>query len=141
MTTTTSRPDLEHYRGKLQPQYESKAQADIGHMLDEYLIPFFYKGPLLVCENGWRKIRRPDFTLPTYNNLVIEYSASDSQVEDAKESRAQDKVYRDNGIAALFLGPKDLAEPGWQQRLYDRLEEIYHQPRAYAGPEYFRKHG
>jgi len=141
MTTATSSPDLEHYMGKLQPQYESRGQADIGRMLDEYLIPFFYKGPLLVGENGQRKIQRPDFTLPTYNNLVIEYNSRDNHAQDAKESHAQGKIYRDNGIAALFLGPKDLAEPDWQQRLYERMEEIYHQPRGYPGQEYFRKRG
>lgn len=127
--------------GKLQSPYESRGQADIGCMLDQYLIPFFYKGPLLICQNGQRKVRRPDFTLPTYNNLVIEYSATDNKAEDAKKSRAQDTVYRDNGIAALFLGAKDLAGPNWQQRLYERMEEIYHQPTAFPGQEYFRKQG
>jgi hypothetical protein len=141
MTTTASRPDLEHYVGKLQPQYESKGQADIGHMLDQYLIPFFYKGPLLVCENGQRKIQRPDFTLPTYNNLVIEYSVSDKQSADTKKSPTQDTVYRKNGIDALFLGPKDLTGADWQQRLYERLEEIYHRPAAGLGQAYFLRRG
>ena len=141
MTPTTSRPDLEQFMSKLQPQYESGGQADIGHMLDEYLIPFFYKGPLLICENGQRKIRRPDFTLPTYNNLVIESSDSDNQAADPKAFRAQDKVYRDNGIASLFLGPRDLAMPSWQQRLYERLEDIYHQHSSGPGPEYFLQRG
>jgi hypothetical protein len=141
MTTATSRQNLERYMGKLQPQYESQGQADIGHMLDEYLIPFFYKGPLLICENGQRKVRKPDFTLPTYNNLVIEYSASDRQAADTKKSPARDTVYQENGIDALFLGPKDLTGPDWQRRLYDRLEEIYHQPTAGLGQEYSLRRG
>jgi hypothetical protein len=136
MTITAPRPDLDHYVGKLQPQFESRGQADIGHMLDNYLIPFFYKGPLLICENGQRKVRRPAFTLPTYNNLVLEYSASDRQAVDRKESHVQGTIYRENGIDALFLGPWDLTGPDWQQRLYERLEEIYHRPRAGLSQEY-----
>jgi len=141
MTTTASGPGLEYYMGKLQPQYESRGQADIGHMLEGYRIPFFYKGPLLICENGQRKVQRPDFTLPTYNNLVIEYSAGNKQTADTKNSHAQGSVYRENGIDALLLGPKDLTGAGWQQRLYERLEEIYHRPRARLGQEYSLERG
>ena len=111
MKTKTPEPDLEYYMGKLQPQYDSEGQAEIGRMLDDYQIPFFYKEPLLVWENGRRRIHRPDFTLPTYNNTVIEYSpVKELSIEHLKS------VYRENNIAALFLGESDLLEPGWQQR-------------------------
>ena len=75
MSTKPLSSDLEYYIGKLQPQYGSAGQAKIGRMLDTYHIPFFYKEPLLVWEDGQRKLRRPDFTLPTYNNTVIEYTS------------------------------------------------------------------
>ena len=48
MSSTTLDPDLEYYIGKLQPPYELKAQAEIGRMLDQYGIPFFYQHPMLV---------------------------------------------------------------------------------------------
>jgi len=67
MSTETLSPDLEYYIGKLQPQYESKGQEMIGRMLDQYGIAFYYKDPYLLWENGERKVKRPDFTLPTYN--------------------------------------------------------------------------
>jgi hypothetical protein len=44
--TKTPDPDLDYYVGKLEPEYESKNQQTIGHMLDEYHIPFYYKDPL-----------------------------------------------------------------------------------------------
>jgi hypothetical protein len=131
MKTGTSTPDLEYYMGKLDPEYESRGQAEIGRMLDDYRIPFFYKEPLLVWEDGQRRIRRPDFTLPTYNNTVIEYTPAKDRLAEQDKS-----VYRENNIAALFLGESYLSEPGWQQRLYDKLEEIYHRPPARSRDRY-----
>lgn len=127
MSTKTLNPDLEYYIGKLQPRYESEGQAKIGHMLDQYGIPFFYRQATLIFDNGLRTIWRPDFTLPTYNNAVIEYSQN-----DYRTSRTSDKsdTYRQNNIAALFLNLWDLAGSDWQQQLYERLEEMYHQPFA-----------
>ena len=127
MNTKTLNQDLEYYIGKLQPQYESAGQEKIGRMLDQYGIPFFYKQATLICDNGRRKIWRPDFTLPTYNNAVIEYNPNDRRTAGAG---SKSDVYRQNNVAALFLDRSDLAKPDWQQRLYDRLEEIYHQPFA-----------
>jgi len=109
--------------GKLKPDYESKGRETTARMLDEYGIPFFYKDPLLVWEDGQHKIRHPDFILPTYNNTVIEYISRPDQAAARRKN-----VYRENHIAALFLDESDLTRPNWQQQLYDKLEEIYHQP-------------
>jgi hypothetical protein len=97
-------------------------------MLDQYGIPFFYRQPILICENGRRKIHRPDFTLPTYNNTVIEYDPDRNGDARARHPLPTDNVYRQNGIAALFLDRSDLAPASWQQQLCDRLEEAYQQP-------------
>jgi hypothetical protein len=94
-------------------------------MLDQYGIPFFYREPLLICADGRRRIQRPDFTLPTYNSAVLEYIPSDGPAPDRA---GRSDVYRQNGIAAVFLQPSDLAAPHWQERLYDRLERTYRQP-------------
>ena len=106
MKTKTQDHDLEYYMGKLEPEYESKGQETIGHMLDEYHIPFFYKSPILVWEDGERRIKRPDFTLPTYNNAVIEYTPISD--ETTKEDSI---VYRENNIAALFLKDSQISQP------------------------------
>ena len=133
MSTNTLNPDLEYYVGKLQPQYESPGQAEIGRMLDQYGVPFFYKQPMLICDNGQRKVWHPDFTLPTYNNAVIEYDSKRDRAIDRGQRKLKEHVYRQNGIGALFLDRSDLARPDWQDRLYDQLEEIYHRPLAYRG--------
>ena len=133
MSTKSLSPDLEYYVGKLQPQYDSAEQAQIGRMLDQYGISFFYKQPILICDNGERKVWRPDFTLPTYNNAVIEYDSEPDRAIDADKRSIREHVYMQNGIAALFLDRFDLARPDWQKRLCDQLEEIYHKPLAYRG--------
>ena len=131
MNTTTASSDLEYYLGKLQPPYDSAGQAKIGRMLDEYGIPFFYRQPTLICEHGRRTLWRPDFTLPTYNNTVIQYDLAAQGTLGAGNRRRTSDAYRLNGIAALFLEPSDLAMSDWQQRLYNRLEESYRQPLVY----------
>ena len=128
MNTNTLSPDLEYYIGRLQPQYESAGQAEIGRMLDEYGIPFFYKQATLICQDGHREIWRPNFTLPTYDNIVIEYSTNGSRISD---QAVKSNAYRQNHIAAVFLDESDLAKAAWQQRLYDRLQELYSQPFAH----------
>ena len=125
MIAGTSRGGLEYYVGRLQPEYQCEGHAQIGQMLDQYGIPFSYRQPILICENGRRRIQRPDFTLPTYNNAVLEYDP-DNDTNPDKAGRSD--IYRRNGIAALFLQPSDLATRHWQERLYNRLERMYRQP-------------
>jgi len=71
---------------------------------------------------------RPDFTLPTYNNAVIQYCPN-GNVSSGAASKSD--LARGNNIAALFLNGSDLVGPDWQQRLYDHLEKIYRQPFAH----------
>jgi len=126
MNTKTSDRDLEYYLSDPKPQYESKGQEMIGRMLDKYGIAFYYKDPYLLWENGERKVKHPDFTLPTYNNAVINYIPKLNQAtEQAKD------IYRENWTAALFLDDDFLAKPDWQQRLYNELDKIFHQGLVY----------
>ena len=134
MKSKTQDHDLEYYMGKLEPEYESAGQETIAHMLDTYYIPFFYKNPLLVWEDGDRRITRPDFTLPTYNNTVIEYTPAPDET-----TKRDSHIYKENRIAALFLKDSDITGPHWQQTLYDKLEEIYHQPHNFSINRYQRR--
>jgi len=131
MTAKPAAPNLDDCIGRLQPLYDSAGQAEIGRMLDRYGIPFFYRQPTLICENGRRTIWRPDFTLPTYNNIVIEYDPAPHRALAGNNHDSRRELYRLNGVEALLLDASDLAKPDWQQRLYERLEQSYRQPLAY----------
>ena len=128
MTAGATSENLEYYIGRLEPAYESAGQREIARMLDEYRIPSLYRQPTLIRDNGRRTIWRPDFTLPTFDNMVIEYGAHRIQ---PRGRATRSDVYSQNGIAALFLDNSDLAKPDWRQQLYDRLQELYSQPLAH----------
>ena len=84
---------------------QSDAETRIGRALDRYDVPFFYRQPRLIYDQGQHDIWRPTYTLPTYDALVVEYADPNSGVDYAQRQ----SVYRFNGIqdpqlhASLFL--------------------------------------
>ena len=111
--------------------YESKKEASIAKMLNDYGIPFLYKQPTLVIENGKRMIEYADFFLPTYNGLAIDYIIE----SNSAIFRRKKNVYQDNQIPAVVMSRKDMSKPNWQKGLYNRLQSIYHSRSAYRQPK------
>lgn len=116
-------PDLRTAR----PSYRSEAERSIAEMLDSYGIPFYYKQPTLVVDNGRRCIEYVDFFLPTYAGLSLDYCA------DPRGHAYQRKVriYSENQVPAALLAKGDISGRDWQQRLYSQLERRYHMGRNY----------
>ena len=130
MKTINAGPALEDRLISPDYPYESKAEADIAKMLDSYGIPFFYKQPTLVIENGKRCIECADFFLPTYNGLAIDYIIeSNSAIYRRKKN-----VYQDNQIPAVLVTHRDLQSPNWQKKLHNTLQDIYRSRSAYRPP-------
>ena len=99
----------------------------IASMLNQYGIPFFYKQPTMVIENGTKAIEYIDFFLPTYNGLALDYIIeSNSAIYRRKKN-----IYQDNQIPAILVGKKDLKQSNWQSRLYGTLQQIYHRNPTY----------
>ncbi len=112
-------------------KYESKEEASIAGMLKDYGIPFLYKNPTLVIENGKRMIEYADFFLPTYNGLVIDYIIeSNSAIYHRKKN-----IYQDNQTPAVLISRKDLHRPNWQKKLHDTLQNTYRNRSAYRQPK------
>jgi len=110
--------------------YESKEEAAIAKMLESYNIPFLYKQPTLVIENGKRCIEYADFFLPTYNGLAIDYIIeSNSAIYRRKKN-----VYQDNQTPAVLMSRKNMQGPDWQKKLFNRLQNIYRNRSAYRKP-------
>ena len=127
MRTIDASPALENRLVGPDYPYESKEEASIAKMLDSYGIPFSYKQPTLVIENGKRCIEYADFFLPTYNGLAIDYIIeSNSAIYRRKRN-----IYQDNQIPAVLITRKDMNRNGWQKNLYRRLESIYRRPSVY----------
>ena len=128
MKDPISETNLEYYLGKLEPAYESLAEQKIGRTLDQYGIPFFYRHPTLIYESGRRELWYPDFTLPTFDDMVIEYLGRYHQNKLVIPPERKQEVYRQNDIPALLLKPTDMARSDWVEKLYKTLENTYHRP-------------
>lgn len=110
---------LEDELTELDPPYESLNELRIGRLLDQYGIPFFYKQPMIIYQEGHNKIWKPSFTLPHQGCAVIDY------VDDSRKSILEEKlnIYNYNQIPATVLGPPDLDKPNWQESLYEKIQQ------------------
>jgi hypothetical protein len=122
----TEESELEDMLTELDPPYESKEELQIGRVLDQYGIPFFYRQATIIYHEGKNDIWKPSFTLYPYGGLVIDYVPGSDQ-EQKDELLRKEQIYRYNQIPAVLLGPKDLTEPNWEELLYSRIEQTYRQ--------------
>ena len=126
MKNETEEPELEDMLTELEPPYESKEELEIGRMLDQYGIPFFYKQATIIYDQGQNEVWKPSFTVYPYGGLVIDYVPGLEQ-KDKDELLRKEKIYRYNQIPAVLLGPKALTEPNWEELLYGKIEKTYKQ--------------
>jgi len=116
-------PRLEDRLGPLQPPYRSRGEREVGRLLDRYGIPFLYEQPTMIYDRGRHRIWHPDFTLPTYNGLIVECSGMMDIPDYAAGIRHKRRAYEANGISALFVYPEDLRERDWPKRLVKSIHE------------------
>ena len=115
--------DLDARLAALEPAYRSRGEAQVGRLLDRYGIPFFYEQPLVILDSGRHRTWHPDYTLPTYGNMIVEYAGMPDVPEYVQGIRHKQQVYTANGIPVIFVYPRDLTGPAWPERLYDRIRE------------------
>ncbi|MBN1489899.1 MAG: hypothetical protein JXA69_08280 [Phycisphaerae bacterium] len=115
-------PALEAILAALEPPYRSRGEAQVGRLLDRYGIPFFYEQPTLVYDRDRHRLWHPDFSLPGYAGLVIEYAGMMDVPDYAAGIRHKQDTYAQNAIPALFVYPTDLTRPCWPDRLYGKIE-------------------
>ena len=131
MPNETQQNELEDAIADLEPPYESEQERRIGRLLDKYGLPFFYRQPTIVQDQGRNQIIHPSFTLLTYDGAVIDYVAE----RDAGQRIRKKQLYRYNQIPAVVLGPPDLDKPNWDANLYEKLRRMSRQtfdPMPYA---------
>ena len=126
---------LEDRLGADEPPYRSRGEAQVGRLLDRYGISFFYEMPTVIYDRGRFRVWRPDFTLPTYGSLIVEYAGMPDRPAYMDGVRHKQKAYRANTMPALFLYPTDLQGKSWPRQVAQRI--------AYAGRharDYRQKH-
>lgn len=114
---------LEDRLGPGEPPYRSRGEAQVGRLLDRYGIPFFYEMPTVIYDRGRFRVWHPDFTLPTYDGLIIEYAGMMDRPDYAAGIRHKAAAYARNGIPALFVYPTDLQERHWSKRMITRIQQ------------------
>ena len=116
-------PRLEDRLGPLEPPYRSRGEAQVGRLLDRYGIPFFHEHPVLIYDRGRHMIWHPDFVLPTYNGLIVEYAGMPDIPDYMQGIRRKRRAYRANGIPAVFIYPSHIGGQDWQNKVYHRIME------------------
>lgn len=124
MKNETKEQKLDDILIELDPLYESVDELQIGRMLDEYGIPFFYKQPIVIYNQSRNEIWKPAFTLPGYAGFVIDYVPNSAQ-NPKDEITRREQVYQHNQIPAVVFGPEDMSKPNWQKDLYTKLKQLY----------------
>jgi hypothetical protein len=123
----TITPTLDDRVTQSKHRFESREKAAIAQMLDSYGIPFFYKQPTLVNDNGQKTIEYLDFFLPTYNGLAIDYVVDNK----SKIYLHKEQVYTQNRMQAVLITQRDMYKKDWQSTLYKKLERLYHRRPVY----------
>lgn len=123
---------LEDRLQKLEPPYRSRGEAQVGRVLDRYGVPFYHEQPTLILDRGRYRVWHPDFTLPTYNGMIIEYAGMMDVPDYAEGIRHKEQTFKANGIPALFVYPENLTGPVWPERLYERIEQTGRQALNYS---------
>jgi hypothetical protein len=112
---------LEDRLGPLEPPYRSRGEAQVGRLFDRYGIPFVYEQPTPVYDRRRQRSWHPDFRLPTYGGLILEYAGMMDVPDYAAGIQHKRRAYARNGLRALFIYPRDLRGPSWPERLVERI--------------------
>jgi hypothetical protein len=123
---------IEDRLGPHEPRYRSRGEAQVGRLLDRHGIPFLYEQPTLIHDDGRHRVWHPDFTLPDLASRIVEYAGMPDVPEYARSIQYKQRVYRDNGIVAVFVYPYDLTGPSWPEQVLKRILEPYPADGAYS---------
>jgi len=104
-------------------------------MLNRYGIPFVHEQPTTIYDRGRYRIWHPDFTLPTYGGLIVEYAGMPEVPDYARGIVHKREAYCRNGLKALFVYPDDLCGRWWPRVLYDRIRSLTPQPSSPRHPK------
>ena len=134
MKVINPKPDLEERTIKSHYPFDSKEHTVIAETLRSYGIPFFYKQPTLVMEDGQRTVEYVDFFLPTYNGLAVDYVIN----QQSKIYLHKQDVYKNNQIPAVLLTRRDVYDKNFQGTLYKKLERTYRRRPVYSSAGSYR---
>ena len=102
--------------------YRSRGEARVGRVLDQYGIPFEHERERIIFADGRLRAWHPDFSLPKHGNRVVEYAGMLDRPDYRASMHYKDRVYRENGIPAMFVLPEDLQRRDWPDWLLRQIK-------------------
>jgi len=100
----------------------SNGEKQIARMLRRYGVRYMYEHPVAVRDRGKVRVWYPDFWLPEYA-IAIEYVGGISSDDYAAGIEHKREVYRDTGVACVFVGADALSGP-WPATIMAQMERI-----------------
>ncbi|AQT68734.1 endonuclease I [Anaerohalosphaera lusitana] len=102
--------------------YRSKGEQRIADYLSSQRIRFQYEPPTMVYDlNCKLRVWYPDFRLGGKNGLILEYAGIKNDPDYDRGIAKKKKLYRANGLEALFVYPEDIYRKNWRSNLGDKL--------------------
>jgi len=77
----------------------------------------------MVYDRGRQRVWRPDFTLPAYNGLIVEYAGMMDVPDYADGIRHKQRAYSANKMPAVFVYPRHLQGRDWPAQLAQYIHD------------------
>jgi len=129
MNTDTLEDAIEQALEHNASMFDTASEAKIAEALTSYGIPFFYKEPTIVYDQGKNTLIYPAFTLPSYGGTIIDYLQ-----ESYGDRYKYEALFQQNQIPSVLITPEDMKSSTWQQQLYQQLNQTYQQSQSYQQP-------
>lgn len=102
--------------------YRSKGEKRLADFFDQNGFKFDYESPTLVYDMNCKlRVWYPDFKVGRNRNLIVEYAGMQNNPDYDKGVAKKKKLYKANGLDALFLYPEDIYSKNWQDSLKNKL--------------------
>lgn len=114
--------------------YRSKGERRIADFLSRNQIPFNYEPPTFIYDMNCKlRLWYPDFQIKGREGFILEYAGIQNNPDYDKGIAKKKRLYKDNGLDALFLYPRDIYQENWQDNLEDKIRR-YQASKAAQSP-------
>jgi hypothetical protein len=110
------------HSGAISNPYKSWGEEQIARLLQRNDICFQYEYPVALIDDGHVRIFYPDFRLPEYGGMIIEYFGVQGDHAYDKQSRRKQNLYQQAGIEAILL-TRDSLRGDWPTKIIGQIED------------------
>lgn len=104
--------------------YKSAGERKIADFLKRSGVQFQYEPPTVVYDmNCQLRVWYPDFRVGGRDGLIVEYAGMRNNPDYDRGIAKKKKLYRQNGLDAMFLYPQDIYKDNWQDNLAGRIRK------------------